>query len=58
MMSDHKVDNNEYDSEFVACLETHLRKYGEYSSWADAPDDFLEQATELAEKELGRKRRG
>lgn len=57
MMSDHNLDGNEYDSEFVTCVEKHLRKHGEHSSWADASDELLELATELTEKELGRKRR-
>ncbi|WP_417439648.1 hypothetical protein [Idiomarina abyssalis] len=57
-MSDSNFGNNEYDSEFDACVEKYLRELGCESSWVDAPDELLVEATQLAEKELGRERRG
>ncbi|PWW39478.1 hypothetical protein DFO83_103388 [Idiomarina loihiensis] len=57
-MSDNNFGDNGHDSKFDTCVEHYLRELGCHSSWADAPENLLEQATQLAEKELGRERRG
>lgn len=56
-MSDSNLGDNGHDSEFDTCVEAYLRDRGEHASWNNASDELLEQAIELAEKELGRKRR-